>query len=151
VIKMHNIRQTSQQTATNFAPFLNLSEMDDSSEDSIKIEDLSILPYLTSGENSLFSKDPETSAQSYRQSYDDFLGGAGCSPTAQYTEVSPETAKRVIGGLHITNLQESPRRFGQGGEKDDSPTMADMVQDFHRPINLSPIHFPRRPGFPKVS
>lgn len=80
----------------------------------------------------------------------------GHSPTSslssnseQFNSAELQSNRNVIGGLQITNLQESPRRLG--GSSHTPETRLGKHQEFQRISLRSPSGFPKRaPGFPKV-
>lgn len=85
----------------------------------------------------------------------------GSSPTSSHSSNSGNASggtdgskSRIIGGLHIADLQGSPRRFGNnihGNNQPSPPGRTDKNQASLRAAAHSPGFFPKRtPGFPKV-
>lgn len=81
---------------------------------------------------------------------------SGRSPTSSHSSNSencvndPQAKRKIIGGLQIANLDESPRRVG-GSHPGEHPNEARKSQEFQRFSMRSPGGFPRRgPGFPQV-
>lgn len=61
----------------------------------------------------------------------------------QQQQQHQQSKNRVIGGLHIADLQRSPRRFGNLKPGTSSPS--------YRPSASPNAHPKRPPGFPQVS
>lgn len=83
---------------------------------------------------------------------------SGRSPTSSHSSNSencvndPQAKRKIIGGLQIANLDESPRRVGgNASHQGDQAIEARKSQEFQRFSMRSPGGFPRRaPGFPQV-
>lgn len=83
---------------------------------------------------------------------------SGRSPTSSHSSNSencvtdPQAKRKVIGGLQIANLDESPRRVGgNNSHPGEQANEARKSQEFQRFSMRSPGGFPRRaPGFPQV-